>query len=103
MNTKPFFSQNTGRFSAPLTHLQRFKEEGNEFLEAIVTGDDTWVHHFTPETVIYGMETSTSPRKQKCKAALSATVFGDAQGVILLLEFMKSGATIKANSYCAIL
>jgi hypothetical protein len=37
------------RFEIALSQLQRFKEEGNEFLESIVTGDETWMHHFTPQ------------------------------------------------------
>jgi len=30
--------------------LDRFNAEGETFLEHIVTGDETWVHYYTPET-----------------------------------------------------
>ena len=30
--------------------LERFAEEGEELLDSIVTGDETWVHYMTPET-----------------------------------------------------
>jgi hypothetical protein len=30
--------------------LERFDAEGEAFLPRIVTGDETWVHHFEPET-----------------------------------------------------
>lgn len=33
-----------------LQHLQRYSEEGERFLDLIVTGDETWVLHFTPES-----------------------------------------------------
>jgi hypothetical protein len=30
--------------------LQRYKREGAEFLDSIVTCDETWVYYFTPES-----------------------------------------------------
>jgi hypothetical protein len=60
-------------------------------LSTIVTGDDTWIHHFESETKRQSMEWhhTTFPRKKKFKAFLSAskimaTVFWDCEGVILI-------------------
>jgi hypothetical protein len=33
-----------------LTHLLRFNDHGEDFLEQIITGDETWVHKYCPET-----------------------------------------------------
>jgi len=33
-----------------LDNLQRYKTEGEAMLERIVTGDETWVYHYQPET-----------------------------------------------------
>jgi hypothetical protein len=30
--------------------LQAYKTDGKEFLDSIITGDETWVHYTTPET-----------------------------------------------------
>jgi hypothetical protein len=30
--------------------LRRYETEGDGFLQRIVTGDESWVHHFQPET-----------------------------------------------------
>jgi hypothetical protein len=30
--------------------LQRYEEHGEEFLSRIVTGDETWAFHYTPES-----------------------------------------------------
>jgi hypothetical protein len=30
-------------------HLKRCHEEGDQFLLNIVTGDESWIHHFDPE------------------------------------------------------
>ena len=32
------------------TLLARYKEEGDAFVHHIVTCDETWMHHYTPET-----------------------------------------------------
>ncbi|GBN44560.1 hypothetical protein AVEN_163219-1 [Araneus ventricosus] len=40
----------TKGFGSALTFLTRYSEEGNEFLNKIVTGDETWVCHVTPES-----------------------------------------------------
>jgi len=36
--------------SCTLKFLMRYAQEGNEFLDSIVTGDETWVFHHTPES-----------------------------------------------------
>ena len=33
-----------------LSHLQQYYEEEYAFLSCIITGDETWCHHFEPET-----------------------------------------------------
>ncbi|KAJ4448384.1 hypothetical protein ANN_10400 [Periplaneta americana] len=38
------------RLGSALTFLQRYHDDGDEFLDRIVTGDETWISHFTPET-----------------------------------------------------
>ncbi|KAJ4432797.1 hypothetical protein ANN_21436 [Periplaneta americana] len=38
------------RLGAALTFLQRYHDDGDEFLDRIITGDETWISHFTPET-----------------------------------------------------
>ena len=33
-----------------LTFLQRYHDDGDEFLDRIITGDETWTAHDAPET-----------------------------------------------------
>jgi hypothetical protein len=40
----------TKRMGSALKFLTRYAQEGNEFLDSIVTGDETWVFHHTPES-----------------------------------------------------
>jgi len=37
------------RMGSALKFLTRYAQEGDEFLESIVTGDETWGFHHTPE------------------------------------------------------
>jgi hypothetical protein len=39
----------TKRMYLALKFLTRYAQEGDEFLDSIVTGDETWVFHHTPE------------------------------------------------------
>ena len=36
--------------------LRRYRDEGDDFLLSIVTGDGSWFHHFDPETKRKSME-----------------------------------------------
>jgi hypothetical protein len=40
----------TKRKGSALKLLTRYAQEGGEFLDSIVTGDETWVFHHTPES-----------------------------------------------------
>ncbi|GFQ98570.1 histone-lysine N-methyltransferase SETMAR [Trichonephila clavata] len=59
-----------------LEHLVRYHEDGNDFLFQIVTGDETWVHHFTPESKAASMEWKhpSSPVRKKFKTTPSAEI-----------------------------
>jgi histone-lysine N-methyltransferase SETMAR len=85
--------------------LARYEAEGDHFLSTIVTDDETWIHHFEPETKRQAMEWhhTTSPRKKKFKAIPSAnkimaTVFWDYEGVILI-DVLLRGQTINSDVY----
>ncbi|XKL66254.1 hypothetical protein PGB90_009674 [Kerria lacca] len=93
------------RFEAALTFLQRYEQEGQTFLEKIITVDETWVHHHTPETKRSSMEWKhkDSPRTKKAKTIISArkvmlTVFFDHEGVVYS-EFAPKGSTVNSKSY----
>jgi histone-lysine N-methyltransferase SETMAR len=83
------------RMGAALKILERYHRDGDKFLDHIVTGDETWVSHFTPESKRRSIEWHhpRSPSKpMKFKQTLSnrkimATVVWDRKGV-LLVEFM---------------
>ena len=90
-------------------NLLRYESEGDEFLHLIVTADETWVHHYQPETKRQSMEYRHrgSPTRRKFKTQTSigkimATVFWDASGVIHV-DFLEPGSTINAQRYVSTL
>ncbi|KAJ4436137.1 hypothetical protein ANN_18764 [Periplaneta americana] len=94
------------RLGAALTFLQWYHDDGDEFLDRIVMGDETWISHFTPETKQQSMHWrhSGSPVGTKFKQTLSVrkvmcTMFWDRKG-ILLIDFLPRGEKVNADRYC---
>jgi hypothetical protein len=93
-------------FEITLSYLQQFTEEENEFLKPTLKSNETWVHHFTPQTKQAGLQWKypTSPKAKKFKMYQSAekvmaSVIWNTKGVIQT-KFMPWGTTINANAYC---
>ena len=85
--------------------LERFDAEGEAFWSRIVTGDETWAHHYQPEKKRQSVEYQhpQSPRKKKFKTTPSAgkvmiTIFWDIDGVILVVV-MALGETFSSDVY----
>ncbi|KAL4091367.1 hypothetical protein QTP88_026069 [Uroleucon formosanum] len=57
-----------------LEFLERYELDGDNFLKSIVTGDKTWVAHYTPETKRQSEQWrhTTSPSTKKFKTTISA-------------------------------
>ena len=82
--------------------LKRFRSKEDDFLSRLVTVDEIWVHYQSRQSVRPG-----SPRPNKFKTQPSAgkamaTVFWDAQGVIIL-DFLAKKSTITGAYYANLL
>ncbi|UYV72546.1 hypothetical protein LAZ67_9003640 [Cordylochernes scorpioides] len=94
------------RVEAAQKFLDCHKTNGEEFLDLIVTGDETWVHYTTPETKDRSKQWkhTSSPKPLNFEQTLSAgkliaTVFWGRKG-LLLCDFMRRGTTINSDRYC---
>lgn len=101
--------QKRNRVDASQVILDRFKAGTEDFLARLVTMDETWLHHYDPETKQQSMEWrhKGSPRPQKFKVQKSAgkvlaSVFWDKDGVILI-DYLPKGCTINAQYYMSLL
>jgi len=87
---------------------ERYSPEGDNFLNRIITGDETWIHHYEPETKRQGLQWkhTSSPSSKKFKSQPTAgklllTVFCNSQGPILE-HYMEKGVTVTSVNYCNI-
>lgn len=84
--------------------LRMFEENPEEMPFRIITEDETWLHHYDPETKSQSSQwkTPSEPtlkfRVQPSAGKVLATIFWDAEGVILL-DFLERGNTINGPYY----
>jgi histone-lysine N-methyltransferase SETMAR len=83
-----------------LQHPLLYADEGEDMLNRIVTGDESWVRHYQPKSKRASMQwkVSTTSRSTK-KFKVMLTVFWDPHGV-LLAHFQTS---VNSASYCEVL
>ena len=89
--------------------LKRLRSKEDDFFSRLVTVDETWVHYYEPENKAQSRQSvgpgSPRPRKFKTQPSagkLMATVFWDAQGVIML-DFLANKSTITVAYYANLL
>ena len=98
-------AQKQTRLNISKTSLELFQRDPDLFLARFVTMDETWLHHYDPETKRQSMawKRPSSPTPKKFKTQPSAgkimgSVFWDSQGLIMI-EYLEHGATITGNVY----
>ena len=89
--------------------LKRFKSKEDDFHSRLVTVDKTWVHYYEPENKAQSRQSvepgSMRPKKFKTQPSagkVMATVFWDAQGIIML-DFLANKSTITGAHYANLL
>jgi hypothetical protein len=92
--------------SSTQSFLARYEEKRDDFLDGIVTGDETWVFHHTPETKRRSVQWRHihSPSAKKFRTSkptrkIVAAVFWDSKGPVLV-DFLPRRDTINAAAYC---
>ncbi len=97
------------RMAAGLDFLFHYHETSEDFLNRIVTGDEKWVHHFTPEMKSASQQWvgkgDECPMKAKCERSagkVHLTAFWDNEG-ILLEKYAPKGITVTRELYFDIL
>ena len=97
------------RVAATRKHLERFDTNRSEFVEHLVTGDETWIHHWDPESKQESMQWkhrgSPPPKKFRTRPSagkIMATIFWDGKG-ILHIDYMSHKTTITSQYYADLL
>ena len=79
-----------------------------KFISSIITGDETWVYDYDPETKqqLSQWKSPNSPRPKKARQVRSNVksilFFCDIQGIVRN-EFVPPGQTVNGNFYCEVL
>jgi len=92
------------RRDACSTHfLRRFEREGERFLDRIITVDETWIHHFDPETKsessVWKSPSSPAPKNARVQRSVGKEMFiyfMDRRGMILEHK-VRDGHTVNAD------
>ncbi|XP_066270858.1 histone-lysine N-methyltransferase SETMAR-like [Branchiostoma lanceolatum] len=95
------------RSGRPKTATSENESNPANFLKRFVTRDETWVHHFDPESKEKSKEWtkkgSQLPKKFKRVASVGkvmASVFWDSEGVIMI-DYLQKGQTINGEYYAS--
>lgn len=90
-------------------NLEMLQRDPDQFCRRVVTMDETWVHHFDPETKRQSMswKRPSSPPMKKFRVAptagkVMASVFWDSEG-ILFIDYMPKGQTITGSYYAGLI
>ena len=89
--------------------LERFNKNKTNFVHQFIIMDETWIHHYTPESKQQSKqwtEAGCSPPKKTRSVSsagkVMALVFWDAEG-ILFIDYLEKGKTITREYYSNIL
>jgi len=89
--------------------LERFNKNKTEFVHRFITMDETWIHHYTPESKQQSKQWTeagcSAPKKTMSVPSagkVMASVFWDAEG-ILFVDYLEKGKTITREYYSNLL
>ncbi|UYV80594.1 hypothetical protein LAZ67_19000892 [Cordylochernes scorpioides] len=90
------------RMEGARAFLEMHRRDGDQRFSRIVTGDESWVHHSTPETkrqsMVWKKPEESAPKKAKVTISagkVMAIVFWDCKGV-LLVDYLPPNTTVNA-------
>jgi [histone H3]-lysine36 N-dimethyltransferase SETMAR len=101
--------QKTDRVAASQELLELYTRDSADFCSRIVTGDETWLHYWDPDSKQESMQwkhhDSPPPKKfrtQPSAGKVMATIFWDSDGV-LLVDYLPPKTTITGQYYATLI
>lgn len=89
--------------------FHRFEEDPDDFRYRIVTGDETWVHHYDPETKHQSMQWVEKGKRPPVKARVVPSagkvmlaLFWDSEGPVLA-DFLPPKTTVTGQYYASLM
>jgi len=85
--------------------LEHFHKNKTDFVHRFITTDETWLHHYTPESIQQSKQWTeagcSAPKKTRSVPSaekVMASVFWDAEG-ILFIDYLEKSKTIAREYY----
>jgi len=89
--------------------LERFNKNKTDFVRRFITMDETWIHHYTPESKQQSKQwieaNCSGPKKTRSVPSagrVMASVFWNAEG-ILFIDYLEKGKKITGEYYSNLL
>jgi hypothetical protein len=84
--------------------LRQIASDDATFLSRVITGDESWIYSYHPETKQQSFQEKSpnSPRRVKSKVKSMFIIFSDIKGIVHK-EFILAGRTVNSAYYCDIL
>ena len=89
--------------------LAEISQDKEGFFSRLITADETWIHHYDPESKQESMQwkhkESPEPKKFKTQPSagkILATIFWDQEGIIMI-DYLEHGKTITMDYYAELL
>ncbi|XP_054745939.1 histone-lysine N-methyltransferase SETMAR-like [Anastrepha obliqua] len=89
--------------------LDMFTRNKSQFLRRYIAMDETWIHHFTPESNRQSAEWHAAgesrpkrPKAQQSAGKIMTSVFWDTHGIIFI-DYLQKGQTINSDYYIVLL
>jgi histone-lysine N-methyltransferase SETMAR len=85
--------------------LKCFNKNKTDFVRQFITMDETWIHHYTPESKQWTEASCSAPEKARSvllAGKVMASVFWDAEGN-LFIDYLEKGKTITGEYYSNLL
>jgi histone-lysine N-methyltransferase SETMAR len=101
--------QRTSRIDCCAELISQFDANPDEFLGSLITGDETWIHHFDPLTQLEAKQwkrsdepTPIRSRQQRTAGKMMMSIFWDKDG-ILLTDYLPRGHTVNGAYYAGLI
>ena len=82
--------------------LERFNKNKTDFVRLFIIMDETWIHHYTPESKQRSKQWTEACCSGPSAGKVMASVFWDAEG-ILFIDYLEKGKTITGEYYSNLL
>ena len=102
---KPEHARSSARVESSQNLLEVYNANPEDFHTRLVTGDETWLHHWDPDTKKESMQWKHpgSPPPKKFRTQPASKVMATVSKGIILIDYKTAGTSITGESYANVI